>query len=809
MTALTKRRTGHLFLNQLQTSGTHSTGIVVVAHSPMEIYQEHLARRKGGVSFSVDSFDGTPSLTRIGRRPLSDFNSNHRPKGTPHAKTQGEEGMFKIRTDPKTPLGVTTADKENHSTYTSSSPTSTQSFRRALKGTSPKQNGISITRTAFVSVQENVKATAIDETNRRNVSFATKPAGGLVSKRPTLTARPLGGVALGPPQRMAPKTPNSLLRTELDGDSFSELDESLLVSPPGALWNVLGASHNPSSASSTGLVIVPPHTAATIHKIATSQRKKEHTKMSWTSPPLQPRSLLQTTPESDLEGEGCVDQQNSITTTTLTDSPRIALPTTRKGVAMDLSTMFSDEKKEKQQSEVSRAIPPPHLLERLQKPTARTKATKDRKLDVAVTSKRYKPVKLALSPSNPAEDTNQVVVKRSHIESAKKKESDAMSYKCCTTESTCLLHRVSIVDGSSRQGPVQGKCLNHVTTQPETLADSTGENFETTTQKSEVLADSRDKGVAIDMSNLFCSDDNMMTIQPAMPPPHLLKRLEQRTSMKREVKPIAEKENEVPSKERSQRRHVRDIKSSDKSTLKKGPVRATRLLTSKAEGKEFFSLKNNENHICTNNTVSVVSRNIIATQSACTASEIPPRHFSKEDIAIKKSSLKNGISKFQSSIKIAREADDWAGKQCDTFVSWLNYTFQPDDDEDDCCPTQQTGLRALVIHRRLAQVRFRAADLFQGDVMRTVRNIVQSEISRGRLTIRSDRDLYADLNLRKQVTNLLLSYTTPWLRLGLEVMFGECIITESLQNQSDDKMVRASLRPCVCNMLGHILTLLY
>lgn len=128
--------------------------------------------------------------------------------------------------------------------------------------------------------------------------------------------------------------------------------------------------------------------------------------------------------------------------------------------------------------------------------------------------------------------------------------------------------------------------------------------------------------------------------------------------------------------------------------------------------------------------------------------------------------------------KPSRSADDWAGKQCDTFASWLKYTFHPTEDEDH--DGSHSGLRAVLVHRRLSQVRFRAAELFHGDSMRAARNIVHAEISRGRLSIRPDRDVYADLSLRKQAVSLLLSYTTPWLRLGLEVMFGESIMPDAL-----------------------------
>jgi hypothetical protein len=144
--------------------------------------------------------------------------------------------------------------------------------------------------------------------------------------------------------------------------------------------------------------------------------------------------------------------------------------------------------------------------------------------------------------------------------------------------------------------------------------------------------------------------------------------------------------------------------------------------------------------------------------------------------------------------------DEWAEKQSETFLHWLNYTFHPSEDEDqqdtdgtnDAGSPSCSGLRMLLIHRRLAQSRTKASGFFYGDSMQKVKNTIHAEISRGRLSIRSDRDLYYDLSLRRQVTALLQSYTTPWLRLGLEVMFGECIVVDN--SAHDPSKVRNLIR---------------
>ena len=45
----------------------------------------------------------------------------------------------------------------------------------------------------------------------------------------------------------------------------------------------------------------------------------------------------------------------------------------------------------------------------------------------------------------------------------------------------------------------------------------------------------------------------------------------------------------------------------------------------------------------------------------------------------------------------------------------------------------------------------------------------------GRLAIRDDRNPRADVGLRDAIAELLLSYAPAWLRLGLEVLYGQLI----------------------------------
>jgi abnormal spindle-like microcephaly-associated protein len=144
--------------------------------------------------------------------------------------------------------------------------------------------------------------------------------------------------------------------------------------------------------------------------------------------------------------------------------------------------------------------------------------------------------------------------------------------------------------------------------------------------------------------------------------------------------------------------------------------------------------------------------------------------------------------------------EKWADKQCEAFAGWLNYTFQPSEDKDheanvldtkeegsDAKKADRAALRTLILHRRMAQVRAKAIDVFNSESMKMAQRSIHAEVARRRLKLREDRDMYADLTLREQITSLMLSYSTPWLRLGLETIFGEVISPDSPNHFSPQK----------------------
>lgn len=61
--------------------------------------------------------------------------------------------------------------------------------------------------------------------------------------------------------------------------------------------------------------------------------------------------------------------------------------------------------------------------------------------------------------------------------------------------------------------------------------------------------------------------------------------------------------------------------------------------------------------------------------------------------------------------------------------------------------------------------------MFQSaDVVRIVRKM-EVEIDSQRLVVRKDRPIHADIGLKQNILNWILSYNPLWLRIGLEVRF--------------------------------------
>jgi len=137
----------------------------------------------------------------------------------------------------------------------------------------------------------------------------------------------------------------------------------------------------------------------------------------------------------------------------------------------------------------------------------------------------------------------------------------------------------------------------------------------------------------------------------------------------------------------------------------------------------------------------------------------------------------------------------WAEKQVNSFTDWINYTFaqaqvtsKPSDssnvqrDSDSCVNTMHDetdatayGLNDLMQRRAEAKLRQEGVNLLHHSNLAAIIKSIEDEVVEGRLTVRSDRDVHADLGLQEGLFEILFCYEYQWLRLGLEVVFGQVI----------------------------------
>ncbi|MBN3324494.1 ASPM protein, partial [Atractosteus spatula] len=149
----------------------------------------------------------------------------------------------------------------------------------------------------------------------------------------------------------------------------------------------------------------------------------------------------------------------------------------------------------------------------------------------------------------------------------------------------------------------------------------------------------------------------------------------------------------------------------------------------------------------------------------------------------------------------------WIEKQERGFTWWVNYVLTPDDFKVNTevskvsamslvmgvenqhkvsvpkAPTkEEMSFKAYTARCRLNRLRRAACRLFTSESMVKAIQRLELEIEAKRLLVRKDRHLWKDIGERQKVLNWLLSYNPLWLRIGLEVIYGELI---SLESNSD------------------------
>ncbi|XP_017104939.2 protein abnormal spindle [Drosophila bipectinata] len=94
-------------------------------------------------------------------------------------------------------------------------------------------------------------------------------------------------------------------------------------------------------------------------------------------------------------------------------------------------------------------------------------------------------------------------------------------------------------------------------------------------------------------------------------------------------------------------------------------------------------------------------------------------------------------------------------------------------------PTKEEQSMNYLTKYRLETLRKAAVELFFSEQMRLPCSKVAVYVNKQALRIRSDRNLHLDVVMQRTILELLLCFNPLWLRLGLEVVFGEKILMQS------------------------------
>jgi abnormal spindle-like microcephaly-associated protein len=86
---------------------------------------------------------------------------------------------------------------------------------------------------------------------------------------------------------------------------------------------------------------------------------------------------------------------------------------------------------------------------------------------------------------------------------------------------------------------------------------------------------------------------------------------------------------------------------------------------------------------------------------------------------------------------------------------------------------ENCGLKELISKKSEAANRQKASKINKNQAV--IIKKLEQEICNKTFELRSDRDIMVDLGLQDSLLNILFSYELPWIRLGLETIFGEII----------------------------------
>jgi hypothetical protein len=157
------------------------------------------------------------------------------------------------------------------------------------------------------------------------------------------------------------------------------------------------------------------------------------------------------------------------------------------------------------------------------------------------------------------------------------------------------------------------------------------------------------------------------------------------------------------------------------------------------------------------------------------------------------------------SIEPMNYEESWAAKQMQSFTDWLNFKFSQGytssveiESVSSSTDSSEVGytldMKALMQSRLNAQIKLRATLAYNHQDMKIPQFNVREEIDKGNIIMLKDKDVHADLGLRKTFMEILFSYELPYLKLGLEVVFDEKITIQAKDGTQDNNCTFGSIK---------------
>ncbi len=117
---------------------------------------------------------------------------------------------------------------------------------------------------------------------------------------------------------------------------------------------------------------------------------------------------------------------------------------------------------------------------------------------------------------------------------------------------------------------------------------------------------------------------------------------------------------------------------------------------------------------------------------------------------------------------VSNSCTGWRVQKEQGLTGWLNFVLQDLHTPDE---TSTSTFRTLLSLRKDHQRRNSVAAVAQSDSVMQTWDKIEKEIKEGRITIRSDRNIFCDFGLRDKLLQIIFCVDTIWLRPALEVIF--------------------------------------